>query len=301
MTFAISSYYHFTKNKSIMQRDFSLGSQWLYYKIYTGVKTADTILLEKLEPIIAHLEQKKKIQKWFFIRYHDPKEHIRLRFLVDDTDNLAIIINSFQSVFKELMTENLVWKIQTDTYQREIERYGKETMYASEFLFWKDSKMILQYLNIKDSFSEKEIPLFFSFLAVDSFLNSFKLSSLEKLSLMSELQAAYKKEFEVDKVQKKQLDLKYRSLAPQIKQFLEGSIQNDFSEMHAVVNQKADKIKKTALEIRTKIEIPLNDFLASHVHMMINRQYTSKQRIYELVIYDHLYRYYKMLSYTKQH
>ncbi len=284
-----------------MQRDFSLGSQWLYYKIYTGVKTADTILLEKLEPIIAHLEQKKKIQKWFFIRYHDPKEHIRLRFLVDDTDNLAIIINSFQSVFKELMTENLVWKIQTDTYQREIERYGKETMYASEFLFWKDSKMILQYLNIKDSFSEKEIPLFFSFLAVDSFLNSFKLSSLEKLSLMSELQAAYKKEFEVDKVQKKQLDLKYRSLAPQIKQFLEGSIQNDFSEMHAVVNQKADKIKKTALEIRTKIEIPLNDFLASHVHMMINRQYTSKQRIYELVIYDHLYRYYKMLSYTKQH
>ncbi|MBF4508428.1 thiopeptide-type bacteriocin biosynthesis protein [Flavobacterium sp. JLP] len=301
MTFAISSYYHFTKNKSIMQRDFSLGSQWLYYKIYTGVKTADTILLEKLEPIIAHLEQKKKIQKWFFIRYHDPKEHIRLRFLVDDTDNLAIIINSFQSVFKELMTENLVWKIQTDTYQREIERYGKETMYASEFLFWKDSKMILQYLSIKDSFSEKEMPLFFSFLAVDSFLNSFKLSSLEKLSLMSELQVAYKKEFEVDKVQKKQLDLKYRSLAPQIKQFLEGSIQNDFSEMYEVVNQKADKIKKTALEIRTKIEIPLNDFLASHVHMMINRQYTSKQRIYELVIYDHLYRYYKTLSYTKQH
>ncbi|MBF4494635.1 thiopeptide-type bacteriocin biosynthesis protein [Flavobacterium sp. MR2016-29] len=300
MTFAISSYYHFTKNKSIMQRDFSLGSQWLYYKIYTGVKTADTILLEKLEPIIAHLEQKKKIQKWFFIRYHDPKEHIRLRFLVDDTDNLAIIINSFQSVFKELMTENLVWKIQTDTYQREIERYGKETMYASEFLFWKDSKMILQYLSIKDSFSEKEMPLFFSFLAVDSFLNSFKLSSLEKLSLMSELQVAYKKEFEVDKVQKKQLDLKYRSLAPQIKQFLEGSIQNDFSEMYEVVNQKADKIRKTALEIRTKIEIPLNDFLASHVHMMINRQYTSKQRIYELVIYDHLYRYYKTLSYTQQ-
>jgi thiopeptide-type bacteriocin biosynthesis protein len=284
-----------------MQRDFSLGSQWLYYKIYTGVKTADSILLEKLEPIISQLEQKKKIQKWFFIRYHDPEEHIRLRFLVDDTDNLATIINSFQSVFKELMSEDLVWKIQTDTYQREIERYGKATMYASEFLFWKDSKMILQYLTIKDSFPEKETPLFFSFLAVDSFLNSFNLSSLEKLSLMNELQIAYKKEFEVDKLQKKQLDLKYRSLATQINQFLKGSVQNNFPEMYAVVDHKASEIKGTVLEIRTKIEIPLNDFLASHIHMMINRQYTSKQRIYELVIYDHLYRYYKTISYTKQH
>ncbi len=77
-----------------MQRDFCLGSQWLYYKIYTGVKTADHILVKKLSTIIFSLEKEKKIQKWFFIRYRDPEEHIRLRFLVDDIDNLMVIINA---------------------------------------------------------------------------------------------------------------------------------------------------------------------------------------------------------------
>ncbi|WP_394773443.1 thiopeptide-type bacteriocin biosynthesis protein [Flavobacterium sp.] len=280
-----------------MQRDFCLGSQWLYYKIYTGVKTADHILAEKLNPVITYLEEKKKIQKWFFIRYRDPEEHIRLRFLVDDIDNLTAIINAFHPVFKELIDENVIWKIQTDTYQREIERYGKATMYYSEFIFWKNSKMILKYLNLKTSFLEKEVALFFSFLMIDSFLNSFKLSNSEKLTLMDGLQLAFKKEFETDKIQKKKMDIKYRSLNPQLEDFLQISNQNDFSEIFHIVNEKSNKIKETALKIIDKIEIPLNDFLSSHIHMMINRQYTSKQRMYELIIYDHLYRYYKTLNY----
>jgi len=282
-----------------MQRDFCLGSQWLYYKIYTGVKTADHILVEKLALIISSLEKKKKIQKWFFIRYRDPEEHIRLRFLIDDIDNLMVIIDSFHPVFKELMDENLIWKIQTDTYQREIERYGKETMYDSEFLFWKDSNMILKYLTLKASFLEKETPLFFSFLMIESFLTNFNLSNLEKMTLMNKLQIAFKKEFETDKIQKKEMDANYRLLYPQLKCFLEASNRDYFPEIFYIVNEKSNQIKETALKIKDKIQIPLNDFLSSHIHMMINRQYTSKQRTYELVIYDHLYRYYKSLNFKK--
>ena len=39
-----------------MKRDFCIGSEWLYYKIYTGVKTADLILMEKLYPLILDLK-----------------------------------------------------------------------------------------------------------------------------------------------------------------------------------------------------------------------------------------------------
>lgn len=283
-----------------MQRNFCLGSQWLYYKIYTGVTTTDSILVEKLAPIILFLEQDKKIQKWFFIRYRDSEEHLRLRFLVDDVDNLAVIITKFHAVFKELMDENVIWKIQTDTYQREIERYGKETMYCSEFLFWKNSNMILKYLSLKSSFVDTEVPIFFSFLMIESFLNSFKLSNLEKLSLMNGLQIAFKKELEVDKIQKKKMDIKYRSLYPKLERFLQPLNQNVFPEIFQIVNENSNEIKDTALRIINKIEIPLNDFLSSHIHMMINRQYTSKQRLYELLIYDHLYRYYKTVNYKKE-
>lgn len=283
-----------------MQRDFCLGSPWLYYKIYTGVTTADYILVEKLAPIISFLEENKKIQKWFFIRYRDSEEHLRLRFLVDDINNLSIIINEFYSVFRELMDENMIWKIQTDTYQREIERYGKETMCFSEFLFWKNSKMILKYLSIKSSFMEIETPIFFSFLMIESFLSSFQLSNLKKLTLMNGLQIAFKKEFEIDKIQKKKIDIKYRSLYPRLESFLQRSNQNVFPEIFQIINENSNEIKDTALRIINKIEIPLDNFLSSHIHMMINRQYTSKQRFYELLIYDHLYRYYKSVNYKKK-
>jgi thiopeptide-type bacteriocin biosynthesis protein len=56
-----------------MKRDFCIGSEWLYYKLYT-VKTADLILLEKLYSIL-ELKEKNLIIKWFFIRYKDTDEH----------------------------------------------------------------------------------------------------------------------------------------------------------------------------------------------------------------------------------
>lgn len=278
-----------------MQRDFCLGSQWLYYKIYTGVKTTDYILLEKLEPIISNLKNGKIIQKWFFIRYRDPDEHLRIRFFVDDPNNLLNIIQAFYPVFNELLEKNLIWKIQTDTYKRELERYGAPTMIDSEFIFWKDTEMILQYLEIKPYFSQDEISILFSLYSIDSFLNSFQLSNQDKLSLLDNLQNSFKKEFEIEKEQKKEMDRSYRLLHPQIKLLFSDS--NEFAEIITIVNNKLQEIQSTILKIRSEIEIPLHSFLSSHIHMMLNRQYTSKQRMYELIVYDYLHRYYKALNY----
>lgn len=276
-----------------MQRDFCLGSEWLYYKIYTGVKTSDYILLEKLKPIISNLQRKKIIQKWFFIRYKDTEEHLRIRFLVSDTKHLTTVIKSFYPVFNELLEQNLVWNIQTDTYKREIERYGKNTMLDSEFLFWEDSKMTLRCIKLKSQFASQDTQLLFSFYAIDSFLNSFRLSDKEKLSLMNDLQTSFKIEFDVDKEQKKEMSKSYQSLYPQINEFLSASSHDNFKEIAKIVNKKSKNIAKKTLEIKAKIEIPLESFLASHIHMMLNRQYTSKQRMYELIIYDYLFRFYK--------
>jgi thiopeptide-type bacteriocin biosynthesis protein len=283
-----------------MQKDFCLGSEWLYYKIYTGVRTADHILLEKLNPVISDLEEKAIIQKWFFIRYKDTEEHIRIRFLVNNAKDLLTIIEAFYPVFSNLMEENLVWKIQTDTYKREVERYGEKTIIESESLFWHDSKMILKYLELKASFDIQELPLLFSFYTIDAFLNLFQLSLNRKLLLLSELKVSFNKEFEIDKEQKKEIDRNYRLLEPQIQSILNGSSTNDFNEMANVVTHKSKQIKKTVLTIREKIEISTHSFLASHIHMMINRQYSSKQRMYELIIYNHLYRYYKVLHYKNK-
>jgi thiopeptide-type bacteriocin biosynthesis protein len=279
-----------------MQRDFCVGSEWLYYKIYTGVKTSDIILIEKLLPVILQLKKQNVIQKWFFIRYKDTDEHVRVRFLIENPAHLAKAIRTIYPVLNTLLQDNLVWKIQTDTYQRELERYGESTIVDSEFLFWSDSEMILEYLSIKTSFPNNQTPFLFSFYAIDSFLNSFGLSNLDKLTLMDELQLSFKIEFEADKAFKKQLDKHYRELLPVINVFLSDP---ESAEVLEIIDKKANQIKETVSTIKENIEISLFSFLQSHIHMMINRQYTSKQRMYELIIYDHLYRYYKMLHYRE--
>ena len=282
-----------------MKRNFCLGSEWLYYKIYTGVKTADIALLEKIYPIILQLKAEKRISQWFFIRYNDTDEHLRVRFLIDNPKNLSKVIMKMYPVLNAMLEENIVWKIQTDSYQREIERYGENTMIASEFIFWQDSEMILNYLKIKPSFINDEIQMLFSFCAIDSFLNSFSLNNLEKLDLMNDLQMSFKKEFNADKFSKKEMDKQYRELLQDMNDVLSENLQNQFHEIFKIVNDKKIKILDVVAEIKGKLEISDSNYLSSHIHMMINRQYTSKQRMYELIIYDHLYRYYKFLEFKK--
>ena len=142
---------------SNLKRNFCLGSEWIYFKIYTGVKTADIILTEHLHPIIKQLQQEKAIQKWFFIRYKDTDNHLRIRFLIAKNQNVSKIIDSFYPVFNDLIENNLISKIQTDTYNREIERYGETTMEDSESLFWYDSELVLAYLNLKPQFEKEEL------------------------------------------------------------------------------------------------------------------------------------------------
>ena len=282
-----------------MKRDFCIGSEWLYYKIYTGVKTADLILSEKLYPLILDLQKEKIIYKWFFIRYKDPDEHLRIRLYCKTPEKTATVIARMYPVLNMLLEQNSIWKVQTDTYLREIERYGKKTMIASETLFWYDSEMIIRYLAVKSSFEKKEMPLLFSFTAIDTFLNSFGLSNSDKLSLMDQLQLAFKKEFDADKSLKKELDKHYRELFPEMQRFLLGKAAEDHPEIFNSVNTKNKKNNDLIDSIKGKLQIPLSEFLCSHIHMMLNRQYTSKQRMYELIVYDHLHRYYKIQEFRK--
>jgi thiopeptide-type bacteriocin biosynthesis protein len=280
-----------------MERNFFIGSKWLYYKIYTGTKTADLILVEKLQPVIHELKNRNIIQKWFFIRYNDPDQHIRIRFYCENPENIFIVISKLLPVLNSLLHQNIIWKVQTDTYQRELERYGNKTMEESETLFYNNSEMMLNYLFLKLRFKNNEMEFLFSFILIDSFLNAFSLDNIHKLKLMNNLQTSFKKEFNTDKAFKKEIDNHFRESSKEIHYFICGKAVKDYPEVYNIINENLNQNSKTVLVIKNKLEIELDGFLSSHIHMMLNRQYTSKQRMYELIIYDHLYKYYKTLNY----
>jgi hypothetical protein len=113
---------------------------------------------------------------------------------------------------------------------------------------------------------------------------------------MDDLQSSFKKEFAADKILKKELDKQYREMAYEIQNIISYDFIDVYPEIFEIVLEKQSQTNEIVLLIKSKLQISLSNFLISHIHMMVNRQYTSKQRMYEAVIYDHLYRHYKMME-----
>ncbi|MCW3108050.1 MAG: Lantibiotic dehydratase domain protein, partial [Segetibacter sp.] len=99
-----------------IQRKFSLGSEWVYYKLYCGVVSADKILVNQVFPLIQKLKKEGVIKNAFFIRYADPDLHLRLRFQVTKKESLEDVINVTRHMFSKSEQLELIWKIQTETY-----------------------------------------------------------------------------------------------------------------------------------------------------------------------------------------
>ncbi|AXT57534.1 hypothetical protein D1815_17930 [Aquimarina sp. AD1] len=280
-----------------VQRSFIVGSEWLYYKIYTGPKTSDLILTDIIKPIATHLLDKGIIDKWFFIRYNDPKHHIRVRFHYNKPENIAEVINTLYGSLKEFSDEDLIWKIQLDTYQREVERYGGETMSISEELFFLDSRMIVDFLDMIDGDEGEELRWLFGVRAIDQLLQDFGYSEDDKLALLERLKTGFGVEFGMNKGLKKQMDKKFRNEHDKIKNFLSFKRDSDpdYAPIIDALDEKSISSKDLVKEILTIVDKnQLDDMMSSYIHMLMNRLFRSKNRLHEMVLYDLLYRTYKV-------
>lgn len=282
------------------QRNFILGDSWLFYKIYTGPKTSDAVLTEAIRPVVSQLLEENVIDKWFFIRYGDPKHHLRVRFHYEKPDNIAIIINRLYPYFRDFTEKDLIWKIEADTYKRELERYGNNTMELAETLFFHDSEMIAEFLDMIEGDEGEELRWLFSLRAMDALLDSFQYAEEEKLALMEILKTGFGEEFGMSRPLKKQLDDKYRKQRTKIDTFMVFRQQDnpDYAPILQVLERKSRNIihlAKAILKHREEktLEVPLNDLMGSYIHMLMNRLFKSRNRMHEMVCYDFLYRHYR--------
>lgn len=277
-----------------MKRKFSPGSEWLYLKIYTGVKTADIILEEAIQPVITHFQEKDYISKWFFIRYNDPKSHLRLRFRLTDTEYYIKILDKFNHILLPYIESREIAYLSIDTYNREIERYGQNTIEEAESLFCINSNFTLQCLDYDD---EEKISI--SIFYIDKILDRLHLSVQEKLIWIKDFNTSFKQEFNADKNLNGQMNKKYRAFKANFENFLQseeflqerGSILSNIHKTDVILQQIICYYEKKSPEIS------LQDFFRSIFHMNINRLFISNQRLFEMVIYDYLLRQYKTIAY----
>ncbi len=257
------------------------------------MKTADLILEEALKPLVEYFQQKKYISKWFFIRYSDPKPHLRVRLLLNNINNYSEILEEINHAFEEYTSSGEIATMQIDTYNREIERYGNNTMEEAESLFHKNSEFTLQYLHYDD-----EEKLIVSLFYIDEILNKLELPVSEKLGWIKNFNDSFKAEFNADKKLNSDLDKKYREFRAKYMEFLHmDEFSNERNNVISHIEETSADIQKIIRHHKDQsLEMPVQEFMQSIFHMNINRLFVSQQRLFEMVIYDYLMRYYKSLN-----
>ena len=274
---------------SFVKKNFIPGDEWLYFNVYTGANIADKILTTAIKNVVAILKEKELIDKWFFIRYNDPKFHLRIRFHFTDPSCKNDIITIFNKHIQPYVDNKSIWKIQLATYERELERYYHHNIGQSETIFFQDSDLVLNLLQNSRENNDSESLWLYSLQSIDSLLDAFEIPLEEKQYLLFQFYKSFYTEFKADKKVRKQIDLKYRSHIDQLEDIL--------SKTHvftSLFENRTERIQPAVVNLKknlTKVEI--YNLIASHVHMCINRLIKTNPRMHELVLYGILEKYYK--------
>lgn len=271
----------------MITRKFLPGAEWLYIKIYSGAKTSDLILQESATQLVENLKQENLIEKWFFIRYSDPKPHIRLRFLLCRRSSLDIVLEKINLELQEFLASGEIISFLLDTYVRELERYGFNTIDYAESLFSYSSDLVLNLLGCDD-----EEKLMMSVFYINNFLSKLKWSETEKANWLLSIDSAFKAEFNADKHLKNQLVKKYAAFKSKYEDFLHSEDFEEFRNLILLNLAKSEKIleKLLLLQSDNSLQVSLYTFFQSIFHMHINRIFHSNQRLFEMIIYDFLLR-----------
>jgi len=279
------------------QRTFLLGDQWIYYKIYTGVNTADTILSDTILPVVKKWQDEGIIDKWFFIRYSDPDFHLRLRFRLKDMAELGNLQIQFKQTLQTYIKSDLIWKVQIDTYKRELERYGAGIYETIESIFMIDSDVVVNLLDMIEGEEGDEIRWLFGLKSLDNLLNMIFENNLEqKLSFIKHLADAFASEFNMNKYLRKQVNDKFKLHQEKIETFiLHPEKLPDYKPVFDILQQRDQKM----IPIIKNAKITTNVW-GSVTHMMINRLFRSRNRLFEMLLYQFLFLFYRKEIALKQ-
>lgn len=100
------------------------GSDWLYAKLYASPFQIERLLRDELPAMLQRLRDECGVRNWFFFRYRDTAWHLRLRLHVPQASSRPRAREILEMAATDLLSREAVWRLQFDTYFREIERFG---------------------------------------------------------------------------------------------------------------------------------------------------------------------------------
>ena len=274
-----------------VRRAFPPGTEWAYLKLYTGTATADVVLRDHVGPVVRRALSEGLADRWFFIRYGDPDWHLRLRIHGAPAALAGDVLPRLQERASRLLDEGLVWKVQLDTYVREVDRYGgPDAIEIVERLFEADSDAAISLLESLGGDEGMDLRWRLTLRSVHLLLDDFRFPLDEKSRIVRALRDSYATEFGSSPVLKRQIGRRYREEKQALEALLADSAEHAFEARAAEIRPLAAEL--AALEARGRLTRPVAGIASSLVHMTANRLLRSAARAQEMVIYDLLDRLY---------
>jgi thiopeptide-type bacteriocin biosynthesis protein len=275
--------------------------QWLMASIFASESTLDRRLASLVGPLVHELRASDTIEGWFFIRYWEPKPHLRLRLRGAPQRLRADAWPALETRIKPLLDSGEIHTIRLDSYVPEINRYGgPQAIAAAERFFEADSEMTLALLTLEghDAADWRERV---ALLATDALLGVFGLDAEGREMFAAKSSAALMADMHVGSEADTVLAQRFRTLRSVLTPLVSDRSQATdewLTAVRAIVARRSPAAKEyrdlcQQLEADGALTTSILDILGSLVHMQVNRLMRSAPRAVELLIYDLLRRLYR--------
>ena len=283
-----------------VRRSFPPGSEWLYAKLYTGPAAADRVLLDTVAPLAAETQLNGAADRWFFVRYADPDPHLRVRFAGRPERLLRDVLPALQAAAAALIDDGVMWRLQLDTYEREIERYGgDEAIDLAEELFAADSEAVIDVLKGPAGRPVADLRWRAALVGIARLVVDLGLDEQEQRRLAAESCAGYGAEFGVDRRFRQAVSRRFRRERSALEALVAGpagsggDLAPEWRATSAAFDRRSARIRPVVAELRRlaaagRLAVPFDDLAASLAHMHVNRMLRAAPRVQELVLYEFL-------------
>lgn len=265
-----------------IRRKFFLPDGWVYLKIYCSSEATDMFLIRRLPRIVYILKKQEQITNWFFIRYTDEGgQHLRVRFKYDVKKQYLEIINLFFNQIK--LTTDKIDRVTIDTYDREIGRYGVNTILTVEQIFNIDSNIIVRILKARGHATQNR--WLDAFALILFYIRAISDDQSWLINLIVSLSQSYKDRFNPNRQTFTQINALYNQNKVEIYKVCESPM----IRLRIKSNEKELLLGYFAT-IRTKLEksktLPFENVVGSIIHMSLNRIFRDNQNRNEFIIYE---------------
>ncbi|MFD8379103.1 lantibiotic dehydratase [Streptomyces sp. NPDC059679] len=144
-------------------------SSLLLATLYGDLRRQDTLLAEHVPDLLERLGG----PPWWFIRFRDPNQHLRVRIALPDADAFAETARTVSTWADELRTAGLLSDLRFPTSYRETGRWGSGAAWeAAEEVFRADSRAVVTQFSQRERPHRRALVAAHSIAIATSFLGS---------------------------------------------------------------------------------------------------------------------------------